>query len=291
MQELVIEESFLDCGGRPLDLSHPQVMGIVNLAPDSYCPVGRCSSADEAVRVATEMVEAGAAIIDVGGEPTNPQINPMEPLQAELDRVIPVVERLHRELDVPISVDTSKPEVIQESITMGAGLINDVRALRLDGAVEAVASNNIPVCLMHMLYPYGMPAQQNTHPLDGDIVSIIKTFLQSRINTCLEAGIPKSNIVIDPGFGGGSFGKDTHHNLKLMKHLDKFCDMGYPLLIGVSRKTFVGALLNEPVENRLFGSLAAATIALMKGASIIRAHDVKATKDTIVMVEAMMSEE
>ena len=260
----------LDCAGKILDLGRPAVMGVLNVTPDSLSDGGRYLPLDAALRRAEVMVEEGAALIDVGGESTRPGALPVS-AQEELDRILPVLERLARELPVPISVDTSKPEIIREAARVGAGLINDVRALRLPGALEAAAASGLPICLMHMR---GEPATMQQTPVYADVVAEVHAFLAERIRVCESVGIPRERILVDPGFG---FGKTLDHNLRLLRHLDCFTDLAAGVLVGVSRKSMIGLLLNAPVGDRLAGSLAAAVVAFWQGASIIRAHDVHAT--------------
>jgi dihydropteroate synthase len=268
--------SFLDCNGKRLDLSRPCVMGILNVTPDSFADGGRYDSLAPALGQAHRMVEQGAAIIDVGGESTRPGAPEVE-LGDELERVVPVIEALSRELSVPVSVDTSKPEVMRAAVAAGAGLINDVMALRAAGAVEAAAASGVPVCLMHM---QGSPRTMQRNPVYGDVVEEVRDFLMQRVAACEAAGIPRSRLMIDPGFG---FGKTLEHNLQLLRHLDRLVDTGLPVLVGMSRKSMIGALLDKPVEQRVYGSLAAAVLALQAGASIIRAHDVAPTVDALAI--------
>ncbi|MDS4032113.1 MAG: dihydropteroate synthase [Candidatus Contendobacter sp.] len=260
----------LDCAGKALDLNRPAVMGVLNVTPDSFSDGGRYLQLDIALRRAETMVEEGAALIDVGGESTRPGALAVS-VQEELDRVLPVVERLARELPVPISVDTGKPEIIREAARVGAGLLNDVRALRLPGALEAAAASGLPVCLMHLR---GEPATMQQEPVYADVVAEVHAFLAERIRVCESVGISRERILVDPGFG---FGKTLDHNLLLLRHLDRFTDLAAGVLVGISRKSMIGALLNAPIDDRLSGGLAAAAIAFWQGASIIRAHDVRET--------------
>jgi len=269
----------LDCGGKVLDFSRPAVMGVLNVTPDSFSDGGRYLQLTDALRRAEVMVEEGAALIDVGGESTRPGAAPVS-AQGELDRVLPVVERLARELPVPISVDTSKPEVIREAARAGAGLINDVRALRLPGALEAAAASGLPVCLMHMR---GEPATMQQEPVYTDAVAEIRAFLAERVRVSENAGIRRERILVDPGFG---FGKTLDHNLLLLRHLDRFTDLAAGVLVGISRKSMIGALLNAPVGERLSGGLAAAVIAFWQGANIIRTHDVRETVQALCVCAA-----
>ena len=264
----------LDCAGKVLDLSRPAVMGVLNVTPDSFSDGGRYLRRDDAVSRAAIMVEQGAALIDVGGESTRPGAAAVS-LQEELDRVLPVVERLARELPVPVSVDTSKPEVMREAARAGVGLINDVRALRLPGALEAAAESQLPVCLMHMR---GDPATMQREPAYGDVVAEVRAFLAERIQACVDAGIVRDRILVDPGFG---FGKSLDHNLLLLRHLDRLTDLAAGVLVGLSRKSMIGALLEAPVGERLNGSLAAAVIAFWQGATVIRTHDVRETVEAL----------
>lgn len=269
----------LDCAGKVLDLSQPAVMGVLNVTPDSFSDGGRYLQLDAALRRAETMVEEGAALIDVGGESTRPGA-PLVSVQEELDRVLLVVERLARELPVPISVDTSKPEIIREAARAGAGLINDVRALRLSGALQAAAASGLPVCLMHM---QGEPGTMQQQPTYADVVAEVHAFLAERVRVCESAGIPRNRLLVDPGFG---FGKTLDHNLLLLRHLDRFTDLAAGVLVGISRKSMIGALLNAPVGERLAGGLAATVIAFWQGASIIRAHDVRETAQALCVCAA-----
>ena len=269
----------LDCAGKVLDLSRPAVMGVLNVTPDSFSDGGHYLQLADALRRAEVMVEEGAALIDVGGESTRPGAPPVS-VQEELDRVLPVVERLAREMPVPISVDTSKPEIIREAARAGAGLINDVRALRLPGALEATVASGLPVCLMHM---QGEPGTMQQQPAYADVVAEVLAFLTERVCVCESAGIAYERILVDPGFG---FGKTLDHNLALLRHLDRFTDLAAGILVGVSRKSMIGALLNAPVGERLSGSLAAAVIAFWQGANIIRTHDVRETVQALCVCAA-----
>ncbi|MEE4093684.1 dihydropteroate synthase [Pseudomonas viridiflava] len=274
----------LPCGNRVLDLAHTHVMGILNATPDSFSDGGRYSQLDAALRHAQEMVAAGATLIDVGGESTRPGARPVSPAE-EVDRVAPVVERIARELDVIISVDTSTPEVIVESARLGAGLINDVRSLRRPGALEAAAATGLPVCLMHML---GEPGDMQDNPHYQDLVGEVSVFLAGRMERCEAAGIPKDRIILDPGFG---FAKTLEHNLSLFRHMEALHALGRPLLVGVSRKSMIGAVLGRPVGERLIGGLALAALAMTKGARILRVHDVAETADVVRMIAAVEAAE
>lgn len=274
----------LPCGSRVLDLARPHVMGILNVTPDSFSDGGRFAARDAALRHAEQMVAAGATLIDIGGESTRPGARAVPPVE-ELERVAPVVEAIAAELDVVISLDTSTPAVMREGARLGAGLINDVRALRRDGALEAAAETGLPVCLMHML---GEPGDMQENPRYGAVVTEVREFLLERMAACELAGISVERVVLDPGFG---FAKTLAHNLLLFKHLESLCDLGRPLLVGVSRKSMIGQALGREVGDRLYGGLALAALAISKGASIVRVHDVAETVDAVRMIAAVMAAE
>lgn len=272
----------LNCGGKILDLARPQIMGILNVTPDSFSDGGLFISVDKALNQASQMVEEGAAIIDIGGESTRPGANAVN-VNEELDRVIPAIEAIASELDVIISIDTSKPEVMNEAVTAGAGMINDVRAFREQGAIQAAIDTNVPVCLMHMS---GEPRSMQENPQYDDVVNDVKEFLRNRIDSCTDAGIDNDKILIDPGFG---FGKTVDHNLSLIKRLGEFAELDKPVLMGVSRKSTIGAVTGRDVNQRVYGSVALAALCCQAGAKIIRAHDVAATADAIAMTHAVMN--
>ncbi|WP_458130963.1 dihydropteroate synthase [Pseudomonas sp. R3-41] len=274
----------LPCGNRVLDLAHAHVMGILNVTPDSFSDGGRFSQLDAALRHAEAMVAAGATLIDVGGESTRPGARAVSPTE-ELERVAPIVERIHRELDVIISVDTSTPAVMRETARLGAGLINDVRSLQRDGALDAAADTGLPVCLMHML---GEPGTMQNDPHYDDVTREVGEFLVARLGQCAAVGIPADRIILDPGFG---FAKTLAHNLSLFKHMEALHALGRPLLVGVSRKSMIGNALGRPVGERLYGGLALAALALGKGARILRVHDVAETMDVVRMIAAVDSAE
>ena len=274
----------LPCGNRVLDLAQTHVMGILNITPDSFSDGGRFHQRDLALRHAQAMVEAGATLIDIGGESTRPGARAVSVVE-ELERVAPMVEAISRELDVIISVDTSTPAVMRESARLGAGLINDVRSLRRDGALDAAAATGLPVCLMHM---QGEPGTMQDHPHYDDLLGEVSSFLQERIQACATVGIPAERILLDPGFG---FAKSHAHNLSLFKHMQALHALGRPLLVGVSRKSMVGLALNKPVTERLYGSLALAALAMTKGARILRVHDVAETVDVVRMIAAVEAAE
>lgn len=256
------------------------VMGILNVTPDSFSDGGRFFSLPAAIDHAAKMIEEGAAILDIGGASTRP--GSTEPsLQEELDRVVPVVEALAARFPVPLSVDTYRPEVMREAVAAGAGLINDIYALTRPGALATAAELGVPVCLMHM---QGTPRTMQDNPQYDDVVAEVRDFLRARAQACEAAGIPRAAILLDPGFG---FGKTLEHNCRLLRELRAIEALGYLLLIGVSRKSMIGAILNKPVEQRLYGSLAAAVVAVREGARIVRAHDVRPTVDAIAVAHAI----
>lgn len=270
----------LQCAGIALDLSTPRVMGILNVTADSFSDGGSFLTRQAALRRAREMVVEGAAIIDVGGESTRPGASPVS-AQEELDRVVPVIEAISAELPAVVSVDTSKPEVMRTAVAAGAGLINDVRALREEGALQAAAELAVPVCLMHM---QGEPRTMQVAPHYEDVVAEVKAFLEERLASCRQAGIGEGRLLIDPGFG---FGKTVAHNLSLMKHLAHFMELGAPVLVGASRKSFIGAVLEVPVDKRVYGSIALAALAVTQGAMVIRVHEVAATVHAVKMAAAV----
>ncbi|WP_342653663.1 dihydropteroate synthase [Pseudomonas sp. F3-2] len=278
----VLHPTRLPCGNRVLDLSRTHVMGILNITPDSFSDGGRFARRDLALSHAEAMVAAGATLIDVGGESTRPGARAVSPVE-ELERVAPIVEAISRELDVVISVDTSTPAVIRETARLGAGLINDVRSLRRDGALDAAVATGLPVCLMHMR---GEPTDMQNDPHYDDLVGEVSAFLQARMDQCVAAGIPADKIILDPGYG---FAKTLEHNLSLFKHMEALHALGRPLLVGVSRKSMIGKVLDKPVDQRLYGALALAAMAMIKGARILRVHDVAETVDVVRMIAAVES--
>lgn len=270
----------LDCGGRRLDLARTAVMGILNVTPDSFADGGIFLARENALAHAHRMVEAGADIIDVGGESTRPGAQPV-PAPQEIERVVPVIEALARETKIPISIDTSKPEVMRAAVAAGAGFINDVQALRADGALTAAAALKVPVCLMHM---QGEPRTMQDQPQYRDVVTDVRDFLAARVEVCVAAGIPRARLVIDPGFG---FGKTLEHNLALLRGLRALTALGLPVLAGLSRKSMIGKALGLPVEQRLHASVALALAAVQNGARIVRVHDVGPTVEALRMFEAV----
>jgi dihydropteroate synthase len=270
----------LDCAGRPLDLSRPRVMGVLNVTPDSFSDGGRWAEPEPALEQALRMVEQGAAIIDVGGESTRPGAAAVG-VQEELRRVIPVIELLRAHCPVPVSIDTRKPEVMQAAVMAGAGMINDVAALQAPGAMEAAASLGVPVCLMHM---QGSPETMQQQPVYRDVVNEVGEFLERRARACEAAGIPPQRVLLDPGFG---FGKTTAHNLLLLQRLDALVRRGYPVLVGLSRKSLIGNVLGLPVDKRIQPGIALAVLAVWQGAVLVRTHDVQATREAIEMCHAV----
>lgn len=255
-------------------------MGVLNVTPDSFSDGGQYVSVEAAVARAREMVGEGAVIIDVGGESTRPGAQAVGE-QEEIDRVSPVIERIARELDCTISIDTLKPKVMDAACAAGAGLINDVNALRTAGALEIARKHQAAVCLMHM---QGEPGTMQDAPKYGDVVREVRDFLAARIDACITAGLSPAQILIDPGIG---FGKTLEHNLELLSNLDVFAELNCPLLIGVSRKSMFKALLGAALDQRLNGALSIASIAVWQGAAIVRAHDVRATVEAIQVAVAL----
>jgi dihydropteroate synthase len=275
----------LDCAGRILDLSRPQVMGVINTTPDSFSDGGSLYQAgelnlDQAMERARAMVDAGAAILDIGGESTRPGADIVS-LDQELTRVIPLITAISAELDVITSVDTSSPEVMLAAKAAGAGIINDVRALSRDGALEAAASSGLPICVMHM---QGVPDTMQKAPAYQDVVCEVKSFLTAAVQRCQRAGIDSERILIDPGIG---FGKSVTHNLQLLGGLSELAATGQAVVVGFSRKSMIGELLKRDMDQRLPASLALAVLAVERGASIIRTHDVAETVDAVAMSVAL----
>jgi dihydropteroate synthase len=272
----------LQCGRLALKLDTPKIMAIVNVTPDSFSDGGRLDTVDAAIAHALDLVEQGAHMIDIGGESTRPNAQPVS-LDDELRRVIPVIEGLVVRCQVPISIDTSKPEVMRAAVAAGAGMINDVNALRSEGALEAAADLGVPVCLMHML---GTPQSMQADVHYDDVLVQVRQFLTERMFACEMSGIPKKNLVIDPGFG---FGKHLEHNLAMLANLSYFVELGVPVLAGVSRKSMIGQITGRAVGARVIGSAAAALLAAQNGAKIIRVHDVAETKDVLAVLAAVQS--
>ena len=275
----------LNCAGRLLDLATPAIMGVVNTTPDSFSDGGahyrdNVLNLDSAMAQARRMVESGARIIDIGGESTRPGAAPVSEAQ-ECDRVLPLVEKIAAELDVIVSVDTSTASVMTAAAALGAGMINDVRALMRPGAVSAAASSGLPVCLMHM---QGDPATMQNSPSYTDVVSSVREFLSQRVVVCEQVGIERSKLLLDPGFG---FGKTVQHNLQLLQGLPLLSALGLPLLVGFSRKSMIQALIGRKTDERAPASLALAVLAVERGAAVIRTHDVAGTADAFAMAVAL----
>jgi dihydropteroate synthase len=271
----------LDCGGRLLPLDRPLIMGVVNVTPDSFSDGGAHLERDAAVAHALRLVEEGADLIDVGGESTRPGSHPVS-VAEEIARVVPVVERFSAAApQVPISIDTSKAAVMRAAVAAGASFVNDVRALRERGALETVAELGVPVCLMHM---QGTPRTMQDQPFYDDVVGEVAQFLAGRIAACRAAGIGEDRIVVDPGFG---FGKSTTHNLELLRRLEVLTELGRPVMVGLSRKRTIGEITGREVADRLVGSVVAAVLAVQRGASIVRVHDVAATRDALAVLAAV----
>lgn len=270
----------MNFAGRQLDMSRCHVMGVLNVTPDSFSDGGRYNRLDAAILRGRQMANEGAVFIDVGGESTRPGAASVS-VQEELDRVCPVVEALTRELDVIVSVDTSTPQVMSQAARLGAGLINDVRALQREGAMAAAAGAGVPVCLMHI---QGEPDTMQDRPAYQNVLREVNEFLTRRIRAAQEAGIGGDKILLDPGFG---FGKNLEHNLRLLAALEQLLVLGHPLLVGMSRKSMLGEITGRNADERLPASLAAATISAMKGAAIIRVHDVRETVDAVKVAEAV----
>jgi len=275
--------SLMSFGDKSLDLSLPHVMGILNVTPDSFSDGGVFNSLDAALRQSEKMIEEGVSIIDVGGESTRPGAAPVS-IQQEMDRVLPVVEAIKKRFDTIVSVDTSTTHVIREAARLGAGLINDVRALERDGALQAVAETALPVCLMHMK---GVPQTMQHQPDYGSVVDDVMRYLLSRVAECERAGIDRSRLILDPGIG---FGKTLSHNLSLLNHTSQFKKMGFEVLIGLSRKTMIGDVLNLPVDERLYGTMGANASAYSQGARIFRVHDVRPHVEMLALMSRIERE-
>lgn len=275
------DHTLLRCGDRLLNLAAPRVMGILNITPDSFYDGGHYLSPDKALKRVEQMIAEGAAMIDIGAESSRPYAKSIS-LQEEIDRIMQLLLPIRSRFDIILSVDTYKPAVMAEAIRLGVDLINDIYALRQEGALEVVASSQVACCLMHM---QKTPATMQNNPVYQDIVAEVSDFLLSRAEVCLAKNIASNRILIDPGFG---FGKTTSHNLMLLKNLTLLKKLGFPMLVGLSRKTTIGKILNLPVDQRLFGSLSAHVIAAMQGAKIIRTHDIKPTVEALGIVKAVL---
>ncbi|MEZ9158777.1 dihydropteroate synthase [Vibrio lentus] len=270
----------LQANNKTLLLDRPHVMGILNVTPDSFSDGGQFNSLEKALQQAERMIKAGVSIIDIGGESTRPGA-PEVTLEDELSRVIPAIKAIRANFDVWISIDTSKAEVMRQAVEAGADLINDVRALQEPGALEAAAQAQVPVCLMHMK---GQPRTMQANPSYDDVFTDVEGFLKERVEACESVGIPKEQLVLDPGFG---FGKTIEHNYHLLAHLEKFHSLGLPILAGISRKSMIFKLLDKAPADCMVGSVTCATIAAMKGAQIIRVHDVEDTLEAMKIIEVM----
>jgi len=267
-------------GDRVLDLAEIQVMGVLNVTPDSFSDGGQFNTLSSAMKRAEQMIQQGASIIDVGGESTRPGAVHVS-VQEELDRVCPVVEQLVERFDTVVSVDTSTPALMSEAIRLGVGLINDVRAFSREGAVEAVKRSSVALCLMHM---QGAPVSMQQAPTYTSVVDEVSDYLQLTVTDLISQGVSSERLLVDPGFG---FGKTLQHNMQILNNIDRFSMLGFPVLVGLSRKSMFSEILNKPVDERLFGSLSGAVIAAYQGAKIIRAHDVGETKDAMQVIDVM----
>ena len=285
MSPTSIAGAVLDCAGFRLDLSYPRVMGVLNVTPDSFSDGGQLHDgktlqADALYRRAEAMVAAGAAVLDIGGESTRPGAEPVSAAE-EADRVLPALSQLRQRFDVVLSLDTSTPLVMREGARLGAGMINDVRALTRPGALDAAASSGLPVCLMHM---QGDPQTMQQAPSYADVVADVKNFLQQRIEACEAAGIERTRLLLDPGFG---FGKTLAHNLTLLQRLGELQSFDLPILAGLSRKSMIGKITGRPDDDRLAASVSLAVMAAERGARLLRVHDVQETADALAMVKAL----
>ena len=275
-----VSSMIFHCGKFQLNLNRPHVMGIVNVTPDSFSDGGKFAATDLAIVHALDLVAQGADILDIGGESTRPNATPVC-LQEELDRVLPVIEALSKQINTPISIDTYKPQVMQAAIAAGVSMVNDVRALQETGALEIVAKSNVGVCLMHM---QGTPQTMQLNPHYENVVADVKALLANRLKASIDAGVSATRILLDPGFG---FGKTREHNIQLIQNLESFAELSQPLLVGLSRKSVLGQVTGNDVDARLYASIAAAVIAAQKGAKILRVHDVKATVEALKVVTAI----
>ena len=259
------------------DLKRPLIMGILNITPDSFSDGGQYLTFDTALKRAHQMIEEGVNIIDIGGESTRPGSDPVS-ADEELKRIMPIIEALKKESDIAISIDTYKPQVMKAVIDLDVAMINDVYALSQPGAIDIIKESNVGICLMHM---QGTPKTMQVNPHYTNVVSEVKLFLESRINHLMLESIDKSRIILDPGFG---FGKTFEHNIELLQHLESFQSLKFPLLVGLSRKSFIRKILNGDTDDHLSGSLSAAIISVIKGAKILRVHDVKETKSALKII-------
>lgn len=271
---------FLNLGNRSIDLSSPKIMGVINMTPDSFSDGGRFRTIKDALLACEEMRDEGASIIDIGGESTRPGSEKVS-TQTQIDRVIPLIQAIKKNMDLVLSIDSGDPKVIKEAINNGVEIVNDVYALQSKGSIDVVCKERKAVCLMHMK---GKPLTMQINPTYKKLPDDVVDFLEDRVNVCIAAGINKNQIFVDPGFG---FGKTLQHNLLILKFLNAFKKIGVPICVGVSRKKFIGDITNKPIGERLPGSLMAAMIAVQNGASIIRTHDVAATKGALEVASAL----
>ena len=271
---------FLNLGNRSIDLSSPKIMGVINMTPDSFSDGGRFRTIKDALLACEEMRDEGASIIDIGGESTRPGSEKVS-TQTQIDRVIPLIQVIKKNMDIVLSIDSGDPKVIKEAINNGVEIVNDVYALQNKGSIDVVCKERKAVCLMHMK---GKPLTMQIDPTYKKLPEDVVDFLEDRVNVCIAAGINKNQIFVDPGFG---FGKTLQHNLLILKFLNAFKKIGVPICVGVSRKKFIGDITNKPIGERLPGSLMAAMIAVQNGASIIRTHDVAATKGALEIASAL----
>ena len=271
---------FLNLGNRSIDLSSPKIMGVINMTPDSFSDGGRFRTIKDALLACEEMRDEGASIIDIGGESTRPGSEKVS-TQTQIDRVIPLIQAIKKNMDLVLSIDSGDPKVIKEAINNGVEIVNDVYALQNKGSIDVVCKERKAVCLMHMK---GKPLTMQIDPTYNKLPDDVVDFLEDRVNVCIAAGINKNQIFVDPGFG---FGKTLQHNLLILKFLNAFKKIGVPICVGVSRKKFIGDITNKPIGERLPGSLMAAMIAVQNGASIIRTHDVAATKGALEVASAL----
>ena len=270
------------CNKFKLNLTRPHVMGIINVTPDSFSDGGQYANTALAVAHGMQLIQEGADILDIGGESTRPGALPVS-VDEELNRVIPVIQALNKIASVPISIDTYKPEVMREAIGAGADIVNDVRALQEDGALEVIVKSNVGVCLMHM---QGTPPTMQTAPHYNNVLHEVQSFLVARLNALVDAGVAKNRILLDPGFG---FGKRTQDNIELLQKLEVLVNIGQPILVGLSRKSILGAIAGANAEQKLYAGIAASIISVMKGAKIVRVHDVKATVDAFKVFNALQT--
>ncbi|MEC7859925.1 MAG: dihydropteroate synthase [Pseudomonadota bacterium] len=271
---------FLNLGNRSIDLSSPKIMGVINMTPDSFSDGGRFRTIKDALLACEEMRDEGASIIDIGGESTRPGSEKVS-TQTQIDRVIPLIQAIKKNMDIVLSIDSGDPKVIKEAINNGVEIVNDVYALKNKGSIDVVCKERKAVCLMHMK---GKPLTMQIDPTYKKLPEDVVDFLEDRVNVCIAAGINKNQIFVDPGFG---FGKTLQHNLLILKFLNAFKKIGVPICVGVSRKKFIGDITNKPIGERSPGSLMAAMIAVQNGASIIRTHDVAATKGALEVASAL----